>query len=95
MGKTLQQELEKLETKEAKAQLWAHVEQMRRQKAKDFSLPNSGSIGKLPDSTGKKLETARKLSFRDKLELKRAKTIKDLDLPYNSESRKALNIFTK
>lgn len=95
LRKTLQQELEELEAKEAEAQLWAHMKQMRRQKAKNFSLSNSESIGRLLNNTGKEPEITGELFFRDKLTLKRVKTVKDPDLPYKSESQKVLDIFTR
>lgn len=68
---------------------------MHKQKAKSFPLLTSESIEKLLDNINKEPEITEKLFFRDKLGLKRAKTIKDPDLPYNNESQRALDIFTR
>lgn len=95
MKKTLQQELKKLEAKETEAQLWACVKHMHRQKTKNFLLVTSKSTRKLLNSISKKLKTAGKLFFKDKLGLKRVRTVKNPDLPYNNDSQIALNIFTR
>lgn len=68
---------------------------MHKLKAEGFFLPNSESIGRLPNSIGKESEIARELFFRDKLGLERLKTVKDPDLLYNSKFQKVLDIFTR